>query len=200
MRRCPQALYTAAGALRGAGWPARIDPEPRDSHVRGSAARTSERVCSGSAPGEAQLRAAARNLPNFSISSDCYHHQHLQAVAAALANIAMACTDERVTVVTVTIITMDRSGLYNGLIIKCVVLCTISKVKVIQNADAGAEVHTGEEVSLQAESTLLGIKNKLSGIHCSEMRSVSAHVKVLCQEAQDPERLACIYHGWSPWL
>ena len=45
MRRCPQALYTAAGAPRGAGWPARIDPEPRDSHVRGSAARTSERVC-----------------------------------------------------------------------------------------------------------------------------------------------------------
>jgi len=77
---------------------------------------------------------------------------------------------------------------------------TISKVKGIQNAGAGAEVQVGEEVSLEAESTLLGIKNKLSGIHCSEMLSVSAHVKVLCQEAQDPERLACIYHGWSPWL
>ncbi len=73
----------------------------------------------------------------------------------ALANIAMACADERVTVVAVTIITMDRAGLYNGLIIKCVVLCTISKVKVIQNAGAGTEVHAGEEVSLEAESALL---------------------------------------------
>lgn len=77
---------------------------------------------------------------------------------------------------------------------------TISKVKGIQNVHAGAAVAEGEEVSLEAESTLIGIKNKLSGIHCSELLSVSAHVKVLCQEAQDPERLACIYHGWSPWL
>jgi hypothetical protein len=119
VRRCARALYTAAGAPRGAGWPARIDPEPRDSHVRGSAARTSERVCCSAFAEVRPVKLSFGQQRAICLTSA----QVLTVIIASIHEhwpIAKACT-ERVTVVTVTIIItmgMDRAGLYNRLIIK----------------------------------------------------------------------------------
>lgn len=53
-----------------------------------------------------------------------------------------------------------------------------------------------------AEHAVMRVKQKLSGTDSGEgaPRSVPGQVAALLAEAQDPNRLSRMYHGWAAWM
>ena len=67
-------------------------------------------------------------------------------------------------------------------------------------SDETRESHGDDLRNKDAERTLLRIKAKLQGCEYGEMLSVEGQVIHLINEAQDPNKLALMYPGWSPWV
>ena len=67
-------------------------------------------------------------------------------------------------------------------------------------SDETRESHGDDLQNKDAERTLLRIKSKLQGCEYGETLSVEGQVIHLINEAQDPNKLALMYPGWSPWV
>jgi len=66
--------------------------------------------------------------------------------------------------------------------------------------DEQAPPPTGPAANIDAENTLLRLKQKLQGYEYGEPLSVEGQVQQLIVEAQDPQRLCKMFCGWAPWL
>ena len=64
-------------------------------------------------------------------------------------------------------------------------------------AAAAAAARSGKNTD--AEVCLLKIKEKLRGLESGQSWSIEGQVKHLLAQAQDPDRLATTYEGWSSW-
>ncbi|XP_063244550.1 serine-protein kinase ATM [Bacillus rossius redtenbacheri] len=56
------------------------------------------------------------------------------------------------------------------------------------------------EVNMQAERALLRLRQKLNGTEDGMVTSVPGQVNRLLQQARDPARLSCLFHGWQAYL
>ena len=67
------------------------------------------------------------------------------------------------------------------------------------SADAAAASSSTQDAAARA---LLQMKQKLQGYEDpnGEVMSVEGQVRRLVSEAQDPNNLCRLFHGWAPWL
>jgi ataxia telangiectasia mutated family protein len=61
------------------------------------------------------------------------------------------------------------------------------------------QIHDTQPGNRDAHRALMRIKQKLQGFENGEVLGVEGHVAMLINEARDPNKLAKLYVGWSPW-
>jgi len=69
-----------------------------------------------------------------------------------------------------------------------------------QGGGAAGSPSGGPVGNKEAERALLRLKAKLLGYEYGEALSVEGQVKQLIAEAQDPNRLCAMFHGWAAWV
>jgi len=81
---------------------------------------------------------------------------------------------------------------------------TLSPLQALQKQDRAttgqAEAAVGGVAgNRDARHAMLRIRQKLQGVERGEVLGVEGHVALLINEARDPNLLAKLYVGWSPW-
>lgn len=95
----------------------------------------------------------------------------------------------------------DERSSGSGMNVAAVAAAAAAAVAAEEGAGAGAKEDSGVGEDA-AQRALARIKHKLQGYEDpnGEAMSVEGQVKLLVNQARDPENLCRLYPGWAPWL